>query len=207
MRRLLPIATSGIIISLAVLPVFAQERKNSLDILRQRNQELTQRFEDRKASISGRLDNRNEMIASREAVFKAFRNQKKAEIAKRIEANLDKVNQNRTAEMSKHLEILNSIYTKLATRASDPKFATSSALQDSLASAKTAIASAQAAVIAQQAKTYTISNSTESTVKATAQTAITALKTDLKATFQTVISAKDALRGVIKILNSLRGAK
>lgn len=159
------------------------------------------KLEQRKANIQQKIEDRKEKVASRSAAlrakFKSFKDQKKAEIADRVETNLNKVNQNRTAEMARNLNKMSDILGRLSSKSTDP----------SISSASAAIVTAKTAVTAQSQKTYEISVKSEGKVKTDALTVRTQLATDLKAVHQQVVTARQAVANAIKITNQSRGDK
>lgn len=147
-------------------------------------------------------------IASRAAALKErlqkFKDQKRAVIAERVNANLNKVNQNQTAQMQRHLGVMSNILDKLEARVNkgtpDIKDPTSAA--SAIADARAAIASASAAVTTQAQNDYTITITTESKVRADAQAQKEQLRTDIKAVRQQVIEAKQAVGNAIRTAKS-----
>jgi hypothetical protein len=167
---------------LVVYPAFAQERK---DIVKQR-------VETRKELATLRRADVMEKMASREAALKlkldTFRDQRKATVAAKINTNLNKINDKQTEMMLKHLTVMTKILNKL-----EEKVGSTSAITDS----ETKIASATAAVEAQANKDYTITATSEATIKADAKTMRDSLHTDLKAVRQLVIDAKQSVAKAI----------
>ncbi len=146
----------------------------------------------RKEKIQQRVEVRKENMATRAATLKEklknFRDQKKATAAARISENLNKINDNQTSQMLKHLDKMTSILSKLEARVSSANTAV----------AKAKIASAEAAVKAQAENDYSLVLSSESKAKVEAQAIRQKLHTDLKTVRQTVIDAKQSVAAAIR---------
>lgn len=149
-----------------------------------------------------------EKLASKEAILrtklKAFRDQKKASAAARINTNLNQINQNQTAQMQKYLDTMSGILDKLEARVNQPTpdIKDPVAAKAAIASARTVIATSSAAVSAQAQKDYTIQVTTESRIKADAQSMRDKLHTDILALRKIVIDAKQAVANVIRVAKS-----
>ncbi len=208
MKKYLPL----LVISASLLfPIIisAETRKTAeLNSINQRIEVKQQKIEDRKTAISTKMETVKEKVASRQANFKQFKDQKKAEIATKLETNFNTVNQNRVSEMNKFLDqltqILNKIIAKSQTATPSANLTT---IQASITKAQTAIITARTAVTAQQAKTYSIATSTETNLAANAKTARQTLFSDLKATFQTIQLAKNAVRTIFQSTELRKGEK
>ncbi|MDP3733284.1 MAG: hypothetical protein Q8Q91_01965 [Candidatus Daviesbacteria bacterium] len=148
----------------------------------------------RKGKVQEKIEVRKEAVATRAAALKDklknFRDQKKASAAARISENLNKINDNQTAQMLKHLDKMTSILNKLEARVTnaDPAIET----------AKAKIASSEAAVKAQAENDYSLVLSSESKARVEAQALRQKLHTDLKAVRQTVIDAKQSVAAAIR---------
>ena len=147
----------------------------------------------RKEKVRERVEIKKEKMATKEAALKAkletFRDKKKAEVADRVNSNLNQINEKQTMQMLKHLDKMSALLTKLETRTGG-----STAIIDTKAS----IASATAAVKDQAAKDYTITITSESAVKKDAKKVRDALHTDLKNVRKLVIDAKQAVGAAIR---------
>lgn len=159
---------------------------------------VKQRIEVRKDSIEKRVVAVKDKIASREAVLQAklqaFKDKRKAEITQRVNTNLNKINQNQTAQMLKHLEKMSALLDKLEARVNTAKTA--------IASARTSITSATSTVKAQSEKDYTLQVTSEAKVKAEAQALRVKLHTDLKSARQSVIDAKQKASEAVRTAKS-----
>lgn len=208
---------SAIIILLSLLliaayPVIAQDATTPATTRKDRIEERKERIEDRmeakKERVEGKMEERKARIATREAALKAklekFRDKKKAEIADRVNTNLNRINQKQTEQMLKHLDRMTSILTKLEVRVNSAKPDVKDVVlaKEAVAGAKAAINSATEAVKAQAEKDYTISVSSEGTVRKDAQKAREQLHSDLKAVRVQVIDAKQAVANAIRVAKS-----
>lgn len=168
----------------------------------------TPKREQAKERVEVRKETLKERIATREAALKvklqAFKDKRKAEIAERLNSNLNKINQNQTGQMLKHLDKMSTILNKLEARVNkgtpdikDPKVA-----KAAIAQAKASIASATAAVKTQSEKDYTLQLSSESAVRKDAQKTRTELHTDLLTVRKLVIDAKQTVANAIRVAKS-----
>lgn len=124
---------------------------------------------------------------------------RKQAIVSRVDTRIQTINTNRTTEMMAALNRLDKILTRVATKSST---ITSAPSQDELTNAKAKIAAAHTAVSAQQTKQYIMSITSDATLRQDVMTTLTTFKTDITATHQTVLDAKEA---VIKAIQSLEG--
>lgn len=188
MKRLaLAVASSAVIFSLLSSITFAQSATSS--------------------------STRKEQMASREAALKAklqvFQDKKKAEATQRIDTNLNKVNQKRTAnamqQLDKMSDILNRLDSTVSKASADGKDTTQALA--AITSAKSAIDSAKKAVYNQSQKQYNLTVTSESKIKADAQTARDGLKTDLKSIHSLVVAARQVVANAISTTKSTLGGK
>lgn len=191
MNKLLPIFITIFVLLLSP-NVFAQDASSKAATVTPREKLLQN-----KEQIAKKIENRQEIIASKAAQLKlkiqAFKDQRKAERVQRISDNLNKINTNRTEQMSKNLEIMTDILNKLG----------SSGGQTSSASA--AITNAKTAVTVQAQKDYTIQVTTEAKAKIDAKATYDQLATDLQTTRKLVIAAKQSLMEAIQAARPLEG--
>ena len=173
-----------------------------------KNQNLQTRLASKEAALSQRMEGLKERIASKHAELKVrldqFRDQKKATAAARISENLNKINDKQTEQMLKHLDKMTAILDKLEDRVDrgTPDIKDPAKAKVAIASASAAIASASAAVNAQAEKDYTLTGSSESTIRAEAKAARDRLHADLQAVRRLVIDAKQAVGNAIRIAKS-----
>ncbi len=143
-------------------------------------------------------------IASKEAQLKTklkvFKDKKKAEITERVSGNLNTININRTAEMTRNLQKMSELLTKVENKASSSQNAASASAV--IANAKTAIATAEAAVITQSQKDYTVQATTESKIRVDVKSSRDQLFTDLTAARKLVLDAREALVNAVMAVNT-----
>jgi hypothetical protein len=141
------------------------------------------------------------LAASRQASLKTklatFKDQAKAQIAQRVSDNLNQINQRRTAEMTTHLSIMTKILDRVQAQAS-ASATTSASASASIAGARKAISTAQSSVDAQSQKDYTLTVTSEATVRAQAKADRDKLFADLKVSRDLVIAAKQAVANAIR---------
>lgn len=166
---------------------------------------LQQRIDNIKNNAENRIETIKDKVASREAILKAklqkFKDQRKASLAEKINTSLNRVNQNQTTQMQKHLATMNTILGKLENRinAQTSDIKDPAAAKTAIASARSAIASASALVTAQSQKDYTILITSESKVKADAKLQRDKLHTDLQTLRKAVMDAKQAVANAIRV--------
>lgn len=213
----------AIIVTISLLtasayPAFAEERSSSTgtDAVKQNalinaagvkpNKQLG--IGGRPEKVEDVIATMKEKLASKTAALKtklaAFKDQKKASIAERVNTKLNALNQNQTTQMQKHLDTMTSILDKLETRVnnSSPDIKNPVAAKSAITSARYVIATASAAVSAQAQKDYTIQATSETRIKTEAQTQRDKLHTDFLTLRKTVIDAKQAVVNVVRIANS-----
>lgn len=170
--------------------------------------EATSSVAPRKQAVQQKVENIKEKIASREAALRlklqTFKDKKKAEVADRVNTNLNKVNQNQTAQMLKHLDKMSAILDKLESRVESgkPDIKDPTAARTAIASARAAIVSASAAVTTQSQKDYTITVFSEGRIGLDAKVQRDKLHTDLLALRKIVIDAKQSVTNAIRIAKS-----
>lgn len=147
-------------------------------------------------------------IASREATLRtklqAFKDKRKAEIAERVNDNLNKINQNQTDQMKKHLEKMSTLLDKLEVRVNEasPDIKNITDAKTAIASARAIIATTSATINEQAEKDYTLQVTTESKIRAEAQSKRDLLHKDLQAARKIVINAKQSVSNAIQIARS-----
>lgn len=192
------IAASSI---LFISPVLALDSTSSV---RPAIQNKIQKVEQRKlaeaskaAMFRQKLEQRKEIIASHEAQIRAkiqaFKDKQKAEIASRVNTNLNKINQKQTDQMIKHLDLMSALLDKLADRVN---------ANQAIADSREVIAKARTAVEAQAQKDYTINVTTETKIRADAQAKRDQLHTDITTVRKLVIDAKQSVSNAVRIAKS-----
>lgn len=188
------ILVSLLLLTFFVYPVLAEESTTSTNV--------------RKPAIQQKINIRQEKVASRTATLKAklqtFKDQKKAEIADRVNNNFNKINQNQTTQMQKNLGTMSTILDRLEARVNQgtPDIKDPVAAKAAIASAKATIATASAAVTAQTQKDYTVQVTSEAKIKTDVKTQRDKLFADLKASRKVVIDAKQSVANAIRIAKS-----
>lgn len=161
--------------------------------------------------LGNKVDELKEKIASRTAAFNAkldvFKDRKKAEVAERVNNNLNRINLNQTGQMQKHLNTMSKILERLEVRVNSgkPDIKDPAAARAAIVSAKTTIATASAAIAAQAQKDYTIQVTSESRVKADAKLQRDKLHTDLQSIRKIVIDAKQSVADAIRVAKAGSG--
>lgn len=177
----------------------------------QKVQELEQRRlgeASKAATFRQKLEDKRVKIASHEAEIKAkiqkFKDKQKAEIATRVNTNLNKINQNQTGQMLRNLDLMSQLLDKLAQRvaSNSPDIKDPAAANQAIADARTAIDTARTAVEAQAQKDYTIAVTTETKIKLDAQAKRDQLHTDIKTVRQLVIDAKQTVSNAVRVAKS-----
>lgn len=115
--------------------------------------------------------------------LKKIKDEKKQKIVEKLDIRFNEVNLKRTAQMTKHLDRMTEILSKVT---------------GDTASASSAIQTARDAVTAQAAKTYVITISTEANLKMDVGKVRSQLEYDLKAVQELVKSARLAVRALLK---------
>ena len=144
----------------------------------------------KREKIEQKKENIKEKIASREAKLKEklakFKDQKKAARVDKINAELARINKQRTDQMLKFLDNAERILAKVP---------------NSSSSAQAKIDEARTAVKTQAEKDYTITVTSETKVKDDAKLAHENLRTDLQALKKLITEAKQAVAKAIREVN------
>jgi len=207
-------------IAILVNPTFAKDatspatrREAIKEKVETRKAAITEKIETRKENVANKISAMKERIATKEAAFKArleaFKDKRKAEIAERVNTNLNKINKNHTDQMLKHLEKMSELLDKLEARVNSvgPDVKDPVVAKAAIADSRAKIAAATATVTAQSEKDYTLTITTESKVKADAQKMRDQLRADLQTTRQLVIDAKQSVANAIRNAKSSAGMK
>lgn len=167
----------------------------------------------KEAMLANRLEQVRTKIASREAAFTEkiakFKNRERADLASKINLNLNLINQNRTTAMSNNITKMSEILTRLQNKVTEigATGVDVSVANTAIQQAQTAIASAQASVTTQSEQDYNIVVTSETNIGTDAQTTRNKLITDLNATFQQVQAARTAVANAISVSVSLIGGQ
>lgn len=189
-------------------PVYAENTTKTTKL-----DERINKVEDKRLALEGKLENQREKFASRAAALKdrltKFKDKVKAQRVDRINTELSNINKRRTDEMSRNLNRISEILTRLENRVAEStsSAASTDAVQGSITTAKTQITLAKEIVASQSAKDYTIQVSSESAVKADATKQRDLLHTDLKSTQAVVKQARTAVSAAIKAFGQALGGQ
>ncbi len=192
---------SFLLLAVAAYPALAQDATSSTATRREKVQqriEIRGADRARKENVQDRVTVMREKAASKEAALKArletCKDKRKAQTAERVNTNLNKINQNQTSQMLKHLNRMSEILDKLEARVKQATLA-----KTAIADARAAIASSSAAVSAQAEKDYTVQVTSETKIRQDVQAQREQLHTDLKAVRQLVIDAKQKAANAIRV--------
>lgn len=161
--------------------------------------------------IQKRRDALKRQIESRRETLKkdiqAFRDQKKAELAQRLNDNLNKLNENRVERMTYHIEQMEKLLTKLKDRVANAKTngTNTTAIEAKIVSVDTALANAKSVVIAQAAKDYSTTSTSETTARSDFQRKRQLLSSDLKSVHEKLKVARETLSEAISFAYSTLG--
>ncbi len=188
--------------AILVTPTFAQDATTGATT---RREAVKERVETRRENIESKIAALKERVASREATLRAklqtFKDKRKAEVADRVNTNLNKINENQTTQMQRHLDKMSELLAKLETRvnSNSPDIKDPLAAKAAIANARASIATASSAVSEQSQKDYTMTVTSESQVKLDAQKMRDNLKTDITTVRKLVIEAKHSVGEAIRI--------
>lgn len=199
---------SAILVGLSLLavsayPVLAVDSTGSAVKPPARNQ-----IEARKENIVDKTAAMREKLASKAAALRlklqTFKDKKKAEIADRVNINLNNINQKQTSQMQKHLDKMSAILDKLEARVENgkPDVKDPAAARVAIASARAVILTASAAVTTQSQKDYTITVTSEGRIGLDAKVQRDKLHTDLLAVRKMVVDAKQSVANAIRVAKS-----
>lgn len=207
-RFILLLLIACVLAAVLAYPVLAKDSTTSSTQTPRKGVNIVPRTDTRMQKIDSRIASPQAKIATREAVLKAklakFKDRNKAEIAQRVNTNLNQINQNQTDQMQKHLDKMSVLLDKLESRitSSTPDIKDPRATQAAVDEATEMIASASAAVAAQVEKDYTIQVTSETRLKTDAQAVRGKLHQDLQAVRKLVIAAKQSVGKVIRVAKS-----
>ncbi len=136
-----------------------------------------------------------------------LKDEHKKTVTTNIDSKITTINSNRTTEMLKHLDKLTGVLTRISSKAAALKSQgkNTTSVDAAIASAQAAIDAAKSAITTQAAKTYTIQFTSDTNVGQGVRVVMKQFRTDLKATFDKVISAQKAVSAVYKLLAKLVG--
>ena len=152
-----------------------------------------------------RLSEIKEKIASREAALKLklqqFKDQQKANIAQKVNIELNKINQKRTFEMLKHLELMTNLLNKLEERITQnaPEIKNPDEAKLIIADARVAIADTTTDVQNQALKDYSLQATGETQIRAEAKVKRDQLFKDLEALRKKLIEDKQMVANAVRV--------
>ncbi len=153
---------------------------------------LTSAMKDAKSEIH---DKKEEARAEFKTKLAEIKDARKQSIVTNIDTRINTINKNRTDEMSKRLERLTTILTKISTKeatlSSEGKNTTT--LKNDITAATAAINAAITAVSDQAAKDYVVTLTTDTALKTNVSTVIKQFMADIKAVFLKVVAAQTAV--------------
>lgn len=193
------------IVLLQAMPAFAQN-----NAIKQASEPALKRpaVQSVKPPVKNKLEAAKEKMASREGALKAklqkFKDQKKANLAERINTNLNIISQNHIRMWEKHLNTMSAITDKLENRVNQgtPDIKDPEAAREAISLARTAIASASSAVSLQALNDYTINITSESRIRTAAKLQRDKLHKDISSVRKLVIEAKQKVAGAVRIAKS-----
>ncbi|OGN17332.1 MAG: hypothetical protein A3C88_01630 [Candidatus Yanofskybacteria bacterium RIFCSPHIGHO2_02_FULL_50_12] len=162
--------------------------------------DLEEKRKELKSQIETKRKEAQTRIKAKEAELKErltkIKDERKVEAVKKIDKNIDALNQRMLNHFANSLEKLSSILNRIAERASKAETAGAdvSTVRADIDAATNAIAKAKEAIAAQAGKTYTIEVATEEGLKQAVQRARQALHADLKVVKDSVKAAGEAVR-------------
>jgi hypothetical protein len=215
MRLILPIIVTLALFITSGCAVFAADSTISGNLLKGNSAEKRARLIANQTEIRDRMGDRmNELkakIASKEAQLKLklqnFKDQRKAGATQRISENLNKINANRTDQMTKHLDKMSGILVKLQDRVntSTPSADQKAKIDAAISSASASIDLTKTSVLNQAAKDYTLTATSEAKIKDEAKAKRDLLMSDLEVARKQVIAAKQSVANAIRVAATTLG--
>jgi len=208
---------AAILLIILAFPVLAQDSSTSattpglgdrMNVVSAKRQIAQEKLITRQEDITSKIAATRERVASKAAALKTrlqtFKDQRKATLAEKININLDNINQNRTAQMQRHLDNMSVILDKLASRVNSgrPDIKDPVSAKAAIDTAKTNISTASAAVSAQALKDYTVSITSEGRIGLDVKQQRDALYKDLQVVRKQVTDAKQSVAAAIRIAKS-----
>ncbi len=166
--------------------------QTTVDTASKLKQQMQLLQEQKKAAMTKVKEEAKAMVQAKRDEFKTriqtIKDQKKKALVERIDAKLAQVNKNHTAKFTEVLTRLQAFLDKAN------ESATGITVLADVASAQSAIDAAKIAVEAQAAKTYTMTITDDSALRANAGTTVSQLRLDLMAVHKLVVDAKQAVQ-------------
>ena len=157
------------------------------------------------AMAKNKIEMAREKIASMEANFRqkiqSFKDKNKAEIANRVNTNLNQINKNQTNQMSMVITKLSAVLDKLdiLINQNSSRVKDLSGTNQAITAARTAIAATKTAVDAEAQTDYTIPVTTEANIKTSAKTQREKLYKDITAVRKLLMDARKSVEAAVKI--------
>ena len=173
------------------LPVSAYEQTASTT--------LREKMQERMDQAHQRMETRKEELKDKLA---AIRDQRKAQIAERVQTNLSKLNERMVNHFTKLLDKLEEILERIQKRADKAaeRGLDVSAVNAAIEKAHDAIADARAAITGQADNTYPVEATDDEHLRADVAKARKALNDDLKKVFRAVKAAREAVHAAATAL-------
>lgn len=180
----------------------AGSRAAAKEAARARWEELKVAREARREEINARMQQRREQI---KAKVEGMRDERRKRIVERVQARLGTINERRMEHFDRVLERLSAILDKIASRTEKAKAKGKdvAAIESAIASARTAISTAQSAVDEQRTKTYQITVTDDGTARGEVEGVIKQLHADMKAVYDTVVAARQAVQSVFQQIKTI----
>jgi hypothetical protein len=181
----------------------ATERKETI---RKKNLNLQENIMQKREALKEQIEQKREAFKDR---LEQITDARKKTIVERLDSRLNTINKNRTDHYTKTLERLDMLLDKISTKTAEleAEGANVSSIKTAIATAETALVTAGNAVSAQAAKDYTAQIANETTLRQTIKTVADQLKSDLKATHQTIDAAKRAVKQAAMALAQARASR
>lgn len=194
MKRSLLVSASLLLITLLPSTVLAVDASSAA----QRFENITQ-----KRQIAQTL--RTQKEAALKTRLGQFKDQKRVAIATKVDQNLDTVNRNRTAAMEKNLDkmtmILDKLQLRMETASSSGK--NTSSIDAAIRVARAAVTDTQTSVSVQAGKEYTVTATSEASLKSDVKAARDRLFNDLKTVHTQIESARKSVISAYQTLASI----
>lgn len=168
--------------------------------------------EQRDLMMKNKLETKAMMLEKKEEFkqrLQIIRDERKKAMLERIDEKISMMNNTSTARFSAVLEKLTIILNRIIDKGqvAKAKGVDTSMLDQAIVAGKTAIETAKAAVATQAAKAYSIDIVSETTLKATVGSTVSAFRKDLRDVHKIVIDAKQAVMKAEMELAKVRGEK
>lgn len=173
-------------------------RQESREQIRETRQEIR---ETRQNFIQQRQEARAQFVEK----LKVIRDERKKQIVEKLENRMNEINQNRTAQMLKHLDKMTEILNRIEQKGNEGIRGNKGEFEAAVAAARTAIEAARQAVEAQAGKTYAPNVVDEATLRGVVGASMSQLQQDLKAVREKILLAKKAVMDAALALARARG--